>query len=264
MHPDHPARRLAKAPFHEGFERAMSLTLSNIHKAYGARTILNGVDLAVEAGEITCLIGPSGAGKTTLLRIMAGLESADRGTLAYCGHPFPFPQEAGHFTPWPDVTVVFQSLFLWPHMTLAENILLPARTRIPEGELKQRFEQLIEDFDMRAFINNYPNEASLGQRQRVALARAVILRPRFLLLDEITSALDVEQIAGVLKILEKLKGQGIGMLLITHLLNFAKRASDNIVFLADGIAAEQGTPAMLAKPQTERLKQFLSLVEIAT
>lgn len=233
----------------------MSLTLTSIHKSYGDRKILRGVDLAVEKGEITCLIGPSGAGKTTLLRIMAGLETPDAGKLD-C--------EGCADILWPDVTVVFQSLFLWPHMTLAENILLPARMRVPEAELQKDFDQLVRDFDMSAFVHNYPNEASLGQRQRVALARAVILRPKYLLLDEITSALDVEQVAGVLKILEGLKSRGIGMLLITHLLNFARRASDKVVFLENGVVGEEGPAALLDSPRTDRLRQFVSLVDFAS
>lgn len=233
----------------------MSLTLTNIHKAYGAREILRGVDLSVEKGAITCLIGPSGAGKTTLLRIMAGLETADQGVLS-C--------DDCNTIAWPDVTVVFQSLFLWPHMTLAENMLLPGRRRLNEAELKEDFDRLVGEFGMESFIHRYPNEASLGQRQRVALARAVILRPKYLMLDEITSALDVEQVAAVLKILEGLKSHGIGMLLITHLLNFARRAADKVVFLENGVVVEEGPAALLDKPKSERLRQFVSLVDFAS
>lgn len=233
----------------------MSLILRDIHKTYGTRQILRGVDLSVEPGEITCLIGPSGAGKTTLLRIMAGLETPDAGAL--------FCEGRGDIV-WPDVTVVFQSLFLWPHMTLAENMLLPARMRLNEKELKEDFDRLVAEFGMESFIHRHPNEASLGQRQRVALARAVILRPKYLLLDEITSALDVEQVAAVLNILEGLKSRGIGMLLITHLLNFARRAADKIVFLENGVVGEEGPSSLLASPKSERLRQFVSLVDFAS
>lgn len=233
----------------------MTLSLNNIHKSYGERVILDGVNLSVEPGQINCLIGPSGAGKTTLLRIMAGLEAPDSGTLSCDGAPN---------VTWPETTVVFQSLFLWPHMTLAENILLPARGRMTETELKTRFEQIVTDFNLQGFVHRFPNEASGGQKQRAALARAVMLKPKYLLMDEITSALDVEQIANILIILEGLKTQGIGMLIITHLLNFAKRMADKVTFLDAGHILEEGSVSLLLQPKTDRLKEFLSLVDLAS
>ena len=113
---------------------------------------------------------------------------------------------------------------------------------------------------MAGFIDNYPNEASLGQRQRVALARAVMLEPHYLLLDEITSALDVEQIAKILSYLKTLRGKNIGIFIITHLLGFARHAADQVVFMANGEIAESGSADILRNPQTERLSQFLSVI----
>src|SRR5262249_53572944 len=125
-------------------------------------------------------------------------------------------------------------------------------------------DQLIEAFDMQDFINNFPNEASLGQRQRVALARALMPEPRYLLLDEITSALDVEQIAKILTYLKRLRGKDIGVFIITHLLGFARHAADQVLFMADGEIVESGGPDVLRNPQTERLGQFLSVIAAAS
>jgi ABC-type polar amino acid transport system ATPase subunit len=148
-------------------------------------------------------------------------------------------------------------------MTLRENILLPVRRRTPNS-MDNELDALIEAFDMQEFIDHYPNEASLGQRQRIALARALMLKPRYLLLDEITSALDVEQIAKILNYLKNLRGKNIGIFIITHLLGFAKHAADRVFFMADGSIAESGGPEILRDPKTERLWQFLSVIAAAS
>lgn len=241
------------------------ITAKNIHKAFGGRQILNGIDMTIEPGKITCLIGPSGSGKTTLLRAVGLLEPADSGQIWVDDIRYDFPLDGPIRTPpWPHMTVVFQSLFLWPHMTLRENIMLPALLRAGSKEVKERLEELIKFFEMETFIDSYPNEASRGQQQRVALARALMLKPRYILLDEITSALDVEQVAKVLEKLQLLRDAGIGIFLITHLLGFAKRASDHILFLNEGKIEESGPPSILVNPQSERLRNFVALIEAAS
>ncbi len=237
----------------------------NIHKSFAGRKILDGIDMTIEPGKITCLIGPSGSGKTTLLRAIGLLEPADSGQIFVDDIRYDFPLDGPLRTPpWPHMTVVFQSLFLWPNMTLRENILLPALQRAGKQEVHERIEELIKFFEMESFIDNYPNEASRGQQQRVALARALMLKPRYILLDEITSALDVEQVAKVLEKLQLLRDQGIGIFIITHLLGFAKRASDHILFLADGKIEEDGPPSILANPKSPRLRQFVETIEAAS
>lgn len=256
------------------------LAATNIHKSFGmgsskgrtknndrnneraAKGVLRGLDIAIKPGEITCVIGPSGCGKTTLLRALAMLDYPDRGTITFDDKSYHFPlPEKEIAPPWPQITAVFQSLFLWPHLTLRENVMLPARARNPQCETD--IEDLIQLFDMAHFIDHFPNEASIGQRQRVALARALILNPRYILLDEITSALDVEQSAKILTKLVHLKERGIGIFLITHQLGFTRHAADQIIFLDDGKIAEQGGAEILKSPKTKRLQKFLSMAELA-
>lgn len=238
------------------------LIAKNIHKSFGDKVVLDGVDVTIKPGEITCAIGPSGTGKTTLLRALALLDYPSEGNISVDGQVFDFPlsaeqEEQGIDAPWPKLTAVFQSLFLWPHLTLRENIMLPARNHNKKAE--EDIEGLIQLFEMDHFIDNFPNEASIGQRQRVALARALILNPKYILMDEITSALDVEQTGRILKKLEHLKERGIGMFLITHAIGFAERASDQILFMDGGKIAEVGGPEIIKSPKSKRLGDFLSL-----
>ena len=232
-----------------------------ITKKYHGTEILKGVDVEIEPGKITSLIGPSGGGKTTLLRVLLMLDLPESGSITLDGEKYNFPLKINNITPpWPRVSVVFQQLFLWPHLTLRENILLPLRGSVD----KKHITELIEILQMKEFIDRYPNQVSLGQRQRVALARALALNPEYLLLDEITSALDIEQVNIILNHLQTLRNKGVGILIVTHLLNFAQRASDNIIFLDEGKVIETGGKEILEKPKHERIKKFLSIIKAAT
>lgn len=237
------------------------LQVTNITKKFGNLTALDGVSLIIEPGTITSIIGPSGSGKTTLLKTIGMLELAESGTISIDDVLYEFPiTSINGREPWPKLTIVFQQLFIWPHLTLKQNILLPLGDQISNEQQKQ-FDDLINLFQMSQFVNRYPNEVSLGQRQRSAIVRALMLNPKYLLLDEITSSLDVEQIGVILSHLDDIKKRGVGIILVTHLLNFAKNVSDQVIFLEHGKIVVSGNKTILDNSTNERLKQFTSLIK---
>lgn len=241
------------------------LEAKNITKSFAGMPdpVLNGVSCTLQKRQITCLIGPSGGGKTTLLRALALLEAPESGSIRFNDKMITFPHAGEMPAVYPDLTVVFQSHFLWPHLSLYENIALPARNKIADNKaLHAKIAELSALFDLSVdgHLSRFPNEASLGQRQRVALIRALILEPRYLLLDEVTSALDVTQVEKVLAYLIQLKEQDVSIFLITHLLGFAKRAADQVLYLENGLLVETGSAAILTNPQSPQLKRFLNAV----
>lgn len=235
-----------------------------IEKSLQGRPVINGVDIDVAPGSITAIIGPSGGGKTTLLRALSLIEPPDKGTVTIEGktHSFPLASNAAPPSPWPHLTVVFQQLFLWPHLTLRENLILPVENNFTDAKQKL-LDEMTRYFEL-DYLDRYPSQASGGQKQRVALARAILLEPRYLLLDEITSALDVEQIARILEFLLLVRDRGCGIVLITHHLNFARKAANQIICLERGRVIEQGPAQILENPQNQRFKQFLSSVLAAS
>lgn len=240
------------------------LTGKNIVKTYRGTEILKGVNISIEPGKITSLIGPSGSGKTTLLKALSFLGTPDSGEIMIDEKKYSFPLSNNEIitSPWPEISIVFQQLFLWPHLTIRENILLPLKVKgINRDEELKKF---IEMFSMSDFIDNYPNQASLGQRQRAAIVRALMLKPKYLLLDEITSSLDVEQVNIILSHLGDVRDAGVGVLIVTHLINFAEQVSDRVVFLDGGQVLEEGGKEMLKNPTHPRVKKFLSMMKAAS
>jgi cystine transport system ATP-binding protein len=226
----------------------------------GSRQILTDLSIAIRPGQITVLVGPSGAGKTTLLRCLAQLVHPTAGELSVDNRSYVFPGRNNPRPPWPEVTAVFQQHFLWPHLTLRQNILLPLV--LNQRLQKERVEELIEILGLKEFVDRFPSQASLGERQRVAIARALALNPAYVLLDEITSALDVEQSCAILKHLFELKRRKIGMLLITHQLEFAKAIlerdpADQLAFLDEGRIVETGGAGCLLEPKHPRVANFV-------
>ena len=234
-----------------------------IQKSYGVKKVLSGVDIAVAPGQITALIGPSGSGKSTLLRALSLLDPPDRGSVALDDANYAFPRRNGFRPPWPTLTIVFQQLFLWPHLSIRQNISLPRGDGKAKGS-DAVVAELVKLMDIEEFADRYPNQVSLGQRQRAAIARALALEPKYLLLDEITSALDVEHVSRLLGHLKTLRERGTGILLITHLIGFAKRSADQIIFMENGAVVEAGGGDILTSPRSRRLSQFLSLVDTAS
>jgi L-cystine transport system ATP-binding protein len=236
------------------------LSGKNIIKKYGERTILKDISIEIEPGKITSIIGPSGSGKTTLLKALSLLDLPESGSVTIDNNTYNFPDDVGKIVaPWPRVSVVFQQLFIWPHLTMRGNIELPLEVRGLLKENKAYLEELYEMFDMKGFIDRFPNEVSLGQRQRGALVRALALKPEYLLLDEITSSLDVEQSEIILSHLTKIKNKGVGIIMVAHDIDFALSSADSVCFLEDGKIIKQGKPyEFLLETKNLRIKNFIS------
>jgi ABC-type polar amino acid transport system ATPase subunit len=240
------------------------LEAESISFSIGNNQILRELSIRIESGQIMVLVGPSGAGKTSLLRCLALLAYPSTGRISMEARVFNFPSEHKIHPPWPDITAVFQQHFLWPHLTLRENILLPLQ--LNDRLDNDRVDELIEKLRLGPFIDRFPSHASLGQRQRAAIARALALNPAYVLLDEITSALDVEQSYAILEHLFELKQRNIGILLITHQLNFAKailerNSSDRVAFIDEGEIIEIGGAELLGSPQHPRVRGFVEKME---
>jgi ABC-type polar amino acid transport system ATPase subunit len=228
------------------------------------RRILNNISLDLGKGTITVLIGPSGSGKSTLLKSIAMLIQPTSGRIIIDDDKYEFPYDSEkklrrHFHKLGDrqkVGIVFQDLHLLLHWTNYDNIVAPLRSITTEQ--KDKLDYFIKLFQMEQFINNYPNESSRGEEQRVALVRALMMNPEYLLLDEITSALDPEQTVNVWKYCDAIKSMGTSILIITHYIPFAKKAADQVVFIDKGIIVEKGTNQILGNPQSERLQDFIN------
>jgi ABC-type polar amino acid transport system ATPase subunit len=230
----------------------------NISKYIGGNKILEDINLKIQPGRITSVIGPSGSGKSTLLNCLSLLTIPTEGSVIVNEEIYSFQNEKGSSKgfPYPLVTVVFQGLFLWPHLSNEENIQLPLKElkRTPE-----HFDEVIGKLDIRNILKKYPNECSGGEKQRVALARQLLLKPQYLLLDEVTSALDLEMVNIVANILSDLKEKGTGILLVTHMVNLARSLSDDFYFLDKGVVVESGPTKQMNNPESERLQKFLQI-----
>jgi len=231
---------------------------TNIQKIINGAQILKDINLTIQPSKISCLIGPSGGGKSTVLSCLSLLTNPTEGLVSVDGQDFTFPNGKSSYKsfPYPNVTVVFQGLFLFPHLTNEANILLPLKER---NKISSNYDTLIDQLKIREVLKKFPNECSGGEKQRVALARQILLEPKYLLLDEVTSALDLETVNTVANILIDLKNNGTGILLVTHMINLAKTISDDFYFLDKGVMIESGDIAQLKTPETERLSKFLQI-----
>jgi polar amino acid transport system ATP-binding protein len=240
-----------------------ALDLRNIRKSYGSDLVISDISLQLEKHQVKVLIGASGSGKSTLLRCINLLEEIDDGQIILDG------EDISAVGVNPDrvrasIGSVFQSFNLFPHLTVLQNITLAPR--LVHGSTKVEAEsdamQLLERFGLAEKADQYPDLLSGGQQQRVAILRAIICKPKLLLLDEVTSALDPVLIAEVLSLISELKNEGMTMLIATHEMGFAKKVADEVLFLKDGAIFESGTPTqILEEPQTSELKAFLSALE---
>ena len=239
--------------------RAPVLELRGVTKSYGDRAVLRGIDLVVAEHEAIALIGASGSGKSTLLRCIDLLEEIDDGDALLDGEVITDPS-VNAIAVRRRLGLVFQSFNLFPNMTIAENVALaPHRAH---GESRQQAlahaHELLERFGLAGRERDYPDRLSGGQQQRVAIVRALATRPRALLLDEVTSALDPELVGEVLEIIRELKHDGMTMMIATHEMGFAREVADQVCFLHEGLIAERGTPEqMFSAPRRPETQRFL-------
>jgi len=236
------------------------LELRGVTKAYGDHEVLRGIDLEVSEHEAVALIGASGSGKSTLLRCVDLLEDIDDGDIFLDGEavtvpgldPVPVRRRLG---------LVFQAYNLFPHRSVIENVVLGAvhAQKIPRSEAIAAGQAMLERFGLGDRGAEYPDRLSGGQQQRVAIARALVTRPRALLLDEVTSALDPELVGEVLEVIRELKEQGMTMLIATHEMAFAREVADEVCYLQDGRIVERGPPEqILSAPEAEQTRRFLA------
>jgi polar amino acid transport system ATP-binding protein len=236
------------------------LELRGVTKAYGSHAVLRGIDLLVGEHEAVALIGASGSGKSTLLRCIDLLEEIDDGDILLDGEPITVPG-LDPVRVRRRLGLVFQAFNLFPHRSVMENVMLGAvrAQGMPTDEARETGQAMLERFGLGGRGNDYPDRLSGGQQQRVAIARALLTRPRALLLDEVTSALDPELVGEVLAVIRELKAEGMTMLIATHEMGFARDFADQVCFLADGRIVERGPPAQIfTAPERVETQRFLA------
>ena len=236
------------------------LEVRHLSKSFGANVVLRDIDFTVSPGDVTTVIGPSGSGKSTLLRCINLLETPTSGDIVFHGKnvaargvdPTAYRSKVG---------MVFQSFNLFNNMTVLENCTVGQRKVLKrDGEAARRTAmQYLEQVGMAPYINARPRQLSGGQKQRVAIARALAMDPEVLLFDEPTSALDPEMVGEVLSVMRDLAQRGMTMIVVTHEMAFARDVSNHVVFMADGVIAEEGEPRQLfAAPKNPRTQEFLA------
>ena len=241
-------------------------------KHYAGVEVLRGVNLTVNRGEVTCLIGPSGSGKSTLLRCINHLEKHDAGELRVDGQLVGYEARDGKLYERSDkqiciersqIGMVFQRFNLFQHLTVLENVTIGQVKvkNVAADAATKRARELLARVGLDAKEGFYPSQLSGGQQQRVAIARALAMDPKLMLFDEPTSALDPELVGEVLDVMKDLASSGMTMIVVTHEMGFAREVADTVYFLDSGVIEESGDPRqVLSSPRSERLKSFLSKV----
>ncbi|MNX72472.1 Glutamine transport ATP-binding protein GlnQ [compost metagenome] len=236
------------------------IVIENVHKAFGATRILQGVDLRVSPGEKIVLLGPSGSGKSTLLRCINRLEEIDAGAIRVLGRDLHGAQ-ADVRAIRQEVGMVFQGFHLFPHLSVLENVCLaPMQVRgLSRTEAQAQARELLGRVGMGHKAAAYPSQLSGGQQQRVAIARALAMRPRVMLFDEPTSALDPEMVHEVLTVINDIARGGMTMLVVTHEMGFARKVADRVLFMDQGRIVEDTDPTtFFTRPATDRAQAFIA------
>jgi polar amino acid transport system ATP-binding protein len=244
-----------------------------VTKAFGELTVLRELDFEVGPQEKITIVGPSGSGKTTILRVLMTLEEPDDGVIYVDGEPLWHEYRGGELVKAREkhlrkvrgnIGMVFQHFNLFPHMTALRNVTeAPIHVlKMPRGDAEERAKELLDKVGLSDKMEHFPSQLSGGQKQRVAIARALAMRPKVMLFDEVTSALDPELVGEVLNVIRELAEEGdMAMLLVTHEMGFAREVSDRVVFFDKGQVVEQGPPAQIFdNPAHERTKSFFNAV----
>jgi glutamate transport system ATP-binding protein len=243
-------------------ELAGLVVLDGVNKWFGDLHALHDIDLSIDRGEVVVVIGPSGSGKSTLCRTINRLETIDSGTITLDGRPL--PQEGKALAALrAEVGMVFQSFNLFAHKTVLENVTLgPVKVLGQDhAEAEGRARELLDRVGVGSQADKLPAQLSGGQQQRVAIARALAMEPKVMLFDEPTSALDPEMIKEVLDVMVDLARAGMTMVVVTHEMGFARTAAHRVVFMADGVIVEEGSPEeFFTAPRSERAREFLSTI----
>ena len=252
------------------------LQIDELTKSFGKTKVLKGVSFSMEEGEVVSVIGSSGSGKTTLLRCVNFLERADSGRIYLDGELFFDGENEKKISPKElrkkqlNFGLVFQDFNLFPQYNVIDNVMLAPKLLAKEredfqenkkqifAEIEANAKEILERVGLSDKLLNYPCELSGGQKQRVSIARALALKPRVLFFDEPTSALDPELTGEILKVIRKLASEHVTMVIVTHEIDFATGVSDKIIFMADGVVVEEGTPdEVIGNPKQERTRNFL-------
>lgn len=241
-------------------EKELIVSVCDLQKSFGEREILKGISFDIHRGDVTCIIGPSGSGKSTLIRCVNFLEHPTGGHIEYRGTDV---MQAFKKLPFyrTKVGMVFQSFNLFNNMTVLENCMVGQVKVLGKNkeEAKATALKYLKHVGMDSYVNAKPHQLSGGQKQRVAIARALALEPEVLLMDEPTSALDPEMVGEVLRVIRDLAKEGFTMVIVTHEMAFARDVSNRVIFIDQGVIAEEGEPKELfSNPKNQRTRDFLS------
>lgn len=238
------------------------LEIKDLHKNYEKQEVLKGISTNVNRGDVIAVIGPSGCGKSTFLRSLNLLEVPTKGQILFEGTDLT-DKKTNINVVRQKIGMVFQQFNLFPNMTIKNNIMLaPVKLGIlSKEEASQKADELLERIGLGDKAQAYPMQLSGGQKQRIAIVRSLAMNPDVILFDEPTSALDPEMVGEVLSVMKELARSGMTMVVVTHEMGFAREVANRVMFINEGVIAEEGTPdEIFSNPKSERLKEFLSRV----
>ena len=238
------------------------IRVTGLQKDFGTNAVLKGIDADIHRGDVVCVIGASGSGKSTFLRCLNLLEKPTGGSIIFDGDDLT-DKHTDLNLHRQKMGMVFQQFNLFPHMTILQNMTCAPvmLKKMAKEQAEAKALDLLARVGLADRADSYPNQLSGGQKQRVAIVRALCMEPEVMLFDEPTSALDPEMVGEVLDVMKTLAAQGMTMVVVTHEMGFAREVSNRVMFLDDGVIAEEGTPEQIfGNPQCERLKTFLAKV----